>query len=182
MKHTPRTSLRRPYRALLACVLAVGLSLAGAPAANAANPGVTVSQLTACYTTLGVGRAQVAAPAPRPMPYINTSPNVHVIGDNSQAVTYRPYLRRWTGTAWVIDRYGPTFTGTTSAMYTTWNQNGGLWSYSFTIDPSRAKYYQFGAEVWWHADAHHGSSYAYGIGEHQQYRNGYWYGTSYCTF
>lgn len=182
MEHSRRTTLRRSYQALLACVLALGLSLAGAQAAGAASSTFLLSQLTGCVTTLGVGRAHVSPPTPGPMPYINTSPNVHVIGDNTQAVTYRPYLRRWTGSAWVIDRYGPVFTGTTSGLYTTWNQNGGVWSHTFTIDPSRARYYQFGAEVWWHADAHHGSYYAHAIGEHQQYRNGYWYVTNYCTF
>ena len=110
MESTRRKFLRRPYRALTA---------------NAENPGVITSQLTACYTTLGVGRAQIAPPAPRPMPYINTSPSVSVIGDNSQAVNYRPFLRRWTGSAWAVERYGPVFTATTSGKYTTWNQNGG---------------------------------------------------------
>lgn len=177
-----RQQVRRLRLIFIAAVLATLSTTGLAAPADAASGQILTLQKNYCYNPAnGLGTAQVPAPGLRPMPR-NYNPNISVVGDDSQRVTYRPYLQRWTGTSWVIDRHGPVFTGTTGMVYTTWDQSNGLWTPTFTVDPRLKRYYRFGAEIWWNADAHHAAGYAAGIGLHLQWSGTLWYWTDYCTF
>lgn len=184
-----RTSMRRGggrrLRVLIAGVL-VALSTTGLAApADAGTREVQLRGVAHCYSPAsGLGAAQVGAPIVHPMPYTNYNAIGGLIGDNNQRVTYRPFMQRWTGTSWVMDRLGPVFTGTASVLYPfSWDQGNGRWSPLFTVDPRLKRYYRFGAEIWWNADAHHAASYWIGLGDHQQTGWGdLWYVVNYCTF
>ena len=179
---TSRPGSRPWLAALVAALLSTLAATFLVTPANASSGPILTLQRTRCYHSAGVGTAQVPAPGLQPKPYVNNDPNVVVIGDDSQRVTYRPYLMRWNGTAWRIVQYGPVFTGRTGKLYDTWDRAGGLWTVRFTIDPQAKKYYKFGAQIWWLADAHHAAGYASGAGQHLQWLAGAWKWTPYCTF